>query len=369
VLPEANPLQRVGGMIRIARSQHRNNAEAIGLRCDRGARILARLGLGDVAANAVRHLDEHWDGSGYPGHLTQRDIPQDARILAVAQHLDVFASEQGRSTAIRVLRARSGRWFDPELVRIAEGLDRDGSLWRHALSSTPQDETRLAVLDLAPEAVHHLRASDIDLICAAFADVVDAKSSFTYRHSLGVTEAAVKIAKQMHFSREREQTVKRAALLHDVGKLSVPNSILDKPWKLTTEEWARIYEHPLLSRRILARISTFGGLAVVAGAHHERLDGSGYPDHLSGDQLSLESRLVAVADIYGALTEDRPYRTGLEPREAFNIMAKEVPHRIDRSCFEALEAAVAAHPESGAVAEMPSVHAQPGRAISGPVPD
>ncbi len=358
VLPRANPVQRVAGMIKIGLTQHKNNAEVIGLRCDRGARILARLGLGDVAANAVRHLDEHWDGSGYPDRLRERDIPQDARILAVAQHLDVFATERGRTAAIQVLRERSGRWFDPEIVRIAERLHSDGSLWRHALANTPQDDTRMAVLDLAPDTMHHLRATDVDLICAAFADVVDAKSSFTYRHSLGVTEAAVQIAQQLHLGRERVQMVRRAALLHDVGKLSVPNSILDKPWKLDAEEWQRIYEHPRLSRQILSRIKTFGELAVVAGQHHERLDGSGYPDHLKADQLPLESRLVAVADVYGALTEERPYRAGLAPDVAFGIMAKDVPHRIDPTCFEALQAAVTAHAAREKVMEMPGLQPQ-----------
>ena len=340
VLPEAGPLQRVAGIVRIGMAQHRNNEEMIGLRCDRGAHILRKLGLGDVSAEAVRGLDEHWDGSGYPERRTGRRIPIEARILAVAQHLDVFASEQGTGKAIQVLKERSRYWFDPELVRIAEWLDRDGTLWADALPNSSEEKSRKAVLNLAPPAVGELEASDIDLICEAFSDVVDAKSSFTYRHSLGVTDAASKIAEQLGLSEQRKTMVHRAALLHDIGKLRVPNSILDKPGKLDAEEWRVVQEHPRLTREILSRVGPFQELAVIAGAHHEKLDGSGYPNRLTMSDLSIESRIIAVADIYGALTEDRPYRSGMAVEQALAIIAQDAPHKLDADCYEALVQAV-----------------------------
>ncbi len=122
VAPDASPVSRAASIVRIGITQHRNNEEMITLRCDRGAHIVRKLGLGDVAAEAVRALDEHWDGSGYPERRIGAAIPLEARILAVAQHLDVFASERGPAAALDVLRERSGRWFDPELVRVAERL-------------------------------------------------------------------------------------------------------------------------------------------------------------------------------------------------------------------------------------------------------
>lgn len=340
VLPHAGPLQRARGILRVGITQHRNNEEMIALRCDRGAHILRKLGLGEAAAEAVRGLDEHWDGSGYPERRTGTAIPLGSRIIAVAQHLDVFASEQGTETAMRVLRQRSGRWFDPELVRIAESLRHRGALWRFALASTPEEETRAAALDFAPVEAARLQASDIDLICEAFADVVDAKSSFSFRHSLGVTDAAVRIADLLGLGDHSRRLVRRAALLHDIGKLRVPNSILDKPAKLAGDEWHIVREHPRLTREILSRIGPFGELAIVAGAHHERLDGTGYPDRLSAEDLSLESRIIAVADVYGALTEDRPYRPGLPHEQAVAIMAGEIPRRLDPDCCAALFAAI-----------------------------
>jgi putative nucleotidyltransferase with HDIG domain len=336
VLPEGNPLKRAAAIVRIGLTQHRNNKEVITMRCDRGAYILRKLGLNDVAAEAVRGLDEHWDGSGYPEGRIGNNIPIESRILAVAQHLDVFASEQGTGKAIEVLRERSGRWFDPELVRIAESLHANYGLWWAALSETPEQETRRRVLDLASEEAHRLESGDIDLICEAFADVVDAKSSFTYRHSMGVTDAAVRIARQMGLSAERGRLVHRAALLHDLGKLRVPNSVLDKQGKLDANEWQMIREHPRLTREILSRISQFHELALIAGAHHEKLDGSGYPDRLPASRLPLEARIIAVADVYGALTEDRPYRAGLPLEQVVEIMSRDIPNKLDPDCFEAL---------------------------------
>ncbi len=151
MLPDAGVVGRTAGILKIGLTQHRNNEEMITLRCDRGAHILRKLGFGDDAAEAVRGLDEHWDGSGYPERRMGNTIPLESRILAVAQHLDVFASERGTDEAMKVLRERSGRWFDPELVRAAEGLHRDGSLWREALRDTPEDETRGAALELGPD--------------------------------------------------------------------------------------------------------------------------------------------------------------------------------------------------------------------------
>jgi putative nucleotidyltransferase with HDIG domain len=191
---------------------------------------------------------------------------------------------------------------------VAERLHAQGHLWIGALAGTPESETRKTALDLVPAAAANLTATDINLICEAFSDVVDAKSSFTYRHSMGVTEAAVEIASGLGLSEDRARLVKRAALLHDLGKLRVPNSILDKPGKLDGQEWSVVQEHPRLTGEILSRIGNFGELASVAAGHHEKLDGSGYPHRLVASQLPIETRIIAVADVYGALTENRPYR-------------------------------------------------------------
>jgi putative nucleotidyltransferase with HDIG domain len=336
VLPEANAAERIVRILKIGATQHKNNEELITLRCDRGAGIVRKLGLGEPVAEAVRSLDEHWDGSGYPERLTGSRTSLLARIMLVAQNLDVFSTERNPENAINVLRDRSGTWFDPELVTIASALHRRGSLWSHCLRDDDPDDTRQVVLGSAPAREVDLDADDIDCVCEAFADVVDAKSPFTYRHSVGVATAALGIARVLGFSEERLHFIRRAALLHDIGKLNVSNAILDKPGKLTAEEFAAVKEHPGIGRRILRRIGAFKEIAVIAGEHHEKLDGSGYPDKLTAADLSLDSRILAVADIYGALSEDRPYREGLPLEKIIAIMSSDIPAKLDPHCFEAL---------------------------------
>ncbi len=336
VLPAGNPASRFARIVQLGLDQHKNNEELITLRCDRGSGIVRKLGLGPNVAEAVRYLDEHWDGSGYPDRLLGSYIPLLSRIMQVAQNLDVFSTERGPESAIKILLERRGTWFDPELVDIALGLHRYGDLWRHCHRDSTAEETRQAVLEIEPGSDINLTNQDFDRICEAFADVVDAKSPFTYSHSIGVADAALGIAQTMGLPEERIQLIRRAALLHDIGKLGVSNAILDKPGKPTPEEWKAIRYHPVMTRQILARIRAFDELARVAGEHHEKLDGSGYPDGLTAPQLCRESRIIVVADIFGALVEDRSYRRGLPLDKAIEIIAKEVPDKLDGDCFEAL---------------------------------
>lgn len=338
--PTAGTAARIVQLVGLGLHQQENNREIITLRCDRGASIVRRIGLSPAASAAIRHLDEHWDGSGFPGMLKGEDIPLLSRILSVAQHLDVFGVGRGHAAALDTLRQRSGRWFDPDLVQAAHALHEHNLLW----DDMADGDCRAAVLNLEPG--RRLVASDaqLDELCCAFADVVDVKSSFTGSHSRGVAAAAVLMANALDLPPERVQFIARASLLHDLGKLRVPNSILDKPGKLTAEEFAVVREHPALTTEILSRVDVFAELATVAGQHHERLDGSGYPHGLRADALSLESRVIAVADVYAALAEVRPYRPSLPLTEIRRIMDAEAGPKLDRTCYDALLSALETQP-------------------------
>jgi putative nucleotidyltransferase with HDIG domain len=330
--PGAGMVERLGRLVNMARHQDQCNAQLIGMRCERGAQIAHKIGLSPATAQAIRHLDEHWDGSGHPDRLAGEDVPLLARILNVSQHLDLFAIEKDQRTALDVLAERSGHWFDPEIVRVVQSLANENLLWKDHGSGYERDVIRTM------EPGYTIQADDarIDRISEAFADIVDAKSSFTYRHSQGVCQAAMRIAKELGLSAKRKKLVFRAALLHDLGKLRISNTILDKTTKLTDEDWQIIKEHPGLTREILSRIGAFNEIAVIAGNHHEKLDGSGFPSNLTSKDLSLEARIITVADIYGALHEDRPYREGLSYDKIRAIMYSEIPHKLDADCFEAL---------------------------------
>ena len=153
-------------------------------------------------------------------------------------------------------------------------------------------------------------AEKIDSLCQAFAAVVDAKSPFTFRHSVGVAQNAVDIATRLGLSPSVVTMIRRAALLHDIGKLGVSNSILDKPGKLNESEWKAMKMHPVYTRQILEIITGFEEITFVAAAHHERLDGTGYPNGMTHRELTLPARIVGVADIFQALSETRAYREG-----------------------------------------------------------
>lgn len=336
VLPGTSRLRKSARLLKIGLTQHRNNRELIELRCDRGAQIVRKLGFSNKIAVGVRHLDEHWDGGGYPQGLRGEGIPILSRIMSVAQNLDVFCMDQGPQAALDTLQERSGRWFDPDLVLAVQSLDRARTLWRECLPEDPVEDTRRVVLRLHPKHREQLSATDIDSICEAFADVVDAKSPFTFRHSIGVLNASVAIGNTLGLSDERMQLLRRAALLHDIGKLSISNSILDKPTKLTEAEFALVKRHPELGAQILGRVGGFSEIAALTSEHHEKLDGSGYPFGLRREDLSIESKILGVADIYAALSEHRPYREALAPEQITAIMGRDVPAKLDRECYTAL---------------------------------
>ncbi|HEY2038198.1 MAG TPA: HD domain-containing phosphohydrolase [Edaphobacter sp.] len=312
------------------------NEEMIGLRCDRGASIIGKLGMGKLAADAVGSLEAHWDGSGHPNRMRGEEIPRLGRLCAIAQHLDMFSIGRNPGIAIETMKDWSGSWFDPELVKTALTLHRRDALWAQCRASDSHGETRAAVLDLDPRSSQPLDDDQIDRICEAFAEVVDAKSHFTFRHSQGVAELARGIAENLRLPADRVQLVWRAALLHDLGKLSISNRILDKRTQLTEAEWTVVKRHPGLTRKILEQIGPFQEIAIVAGEHHEKLDGSGYPNRLRARDLSIESRIVAVADIYGALSEDRPYRAGLTYEEILPILNSMGQGKLDQDCIGSL---------------------------------
>ena len=299
-------------------------------RCDRGAEIARMLFLSERTALAIRSLDEHWDGRGMPDGLRGEEIPLAARILCLAQTVEVFHAAGGLKAARAVAERRSGRWFDPALVEAFIAFCGDSDFW--AALEAP-DVSRWEPPDLA-------LAGDearLDRIAEAFARVIDAKSPFTARHSERVAEIAVGIADALRFDLDERRTLRRAGLLHDIGKLAVSNRILDKPGKLSDEEFRAIKTHPVHTLRILERAPCFADLADLAANHHEKLDGSGYPRSLEACDLDLPMRVLAVADIYEALTAERPYRPPLAPEEALAIIDRDVPERLDPDVRPALE--------------------------------
>ncbi len=312
-----NPIARLQHFMRIAQTPQMTR-EIIQARCERGAQIAVALGFPALTSEAIGHVDEHWCGLGHPVGLSGREIPLLSRILLVSQTFEVFWTEEGLRASLEMLRARSGTWFDPSLVTRLLAWHRDADWWS-ALADRVHLEA--AVIALEPGGSPMMATDErLDATAYAFAAVIDAKSPFTYRHSTNVARYAVGIATAMGADDPLLQDVLRAGLLHDIGKLGVSNRILDKPGRLTDAERDEVKKHPLWTWQILEPVSAFRRFAGAAAQHHERLDGRGYPWGLSGAQLDFTARVLAIADVYEALTADRPYRDGMSVEKVLGIM-------------------------------------------------
>jgi HD-GYP domain-containing protein (c-di-GMP phosphodiesterase class II) len=311
------------------------------LRCERGANVARSVGLDEVSAQAIRHLDEHWDGRGYPESLAGEAISLCGRILCLAQTAEVFWQDGGgAASACAVARERRGTWFDPAVADALCAVEGDHLFW--ASLHTPA----ISALE-PPDRALYADDDRLDRVSEAFAGIVDAKSPYTGRHSDGVADIAVRLGAELGLGALGLRALRRGGLLHDVGKLGVSNRILDKPGKLDDAEWVAMRRHPEWTLEILQRIPAFRALAVVAAAHHERLDGSGYPFGLTGAELELPARILAVADVAEALSAERPYREALAPDVVLQIMRRDAGTALDATVFSALEAVLPAWAADG----------------------
>jgi putative nucleotidyltransferase with HDIG domain len=286
-------------------------------RAERGESMALRMGFSTATADAIRHIDEHWDGTGIPDGRVGHEIPIFSRIILLAQTLDAFYTQRGLLSAMKMLRERSNQWFDPIVVRIARSWREDIDWWESLQSP---DATAMAI---AVEPQQHTRYVDergLDEVARAFAEIIDAKSSYTYQHSTNVAKYARATAFELGFEKHDVSILNRAALLHDIGKLGVSSSILDKAGPMTDDERAEMQRHPVYTWEILQRVGAFAGFARTAALHHEKLDGTGYPWGVKAEALDVPARILCVADIYEALTAHRPYRAGLTREAALKII-------------------------------------------------
>jgi putative nucleotidyltransferase with HDIG domain len=326
--------ERVSRILNLAKNGEQFATELITTRCERGANIALQLGFDEPVADGIRCLDEHWNGRGKPSRLGGSEIPLNARIALLSQVAEVFHSAEGCGHVIAEVRKRSGSWFDPAVVSAFMEAARQPGFWEGLRNDGLQ--VRIEQIEPASKVIR-IDEDRLDTIAEAFAQVVDAKSSFTYGHSARVATYTEVVARTLGLPADRVRWLRRGALLHDIGKLGVSNAVLDKPGRLDETEWDRVKAHAAYSEQILGRLNIFAELAGIAAAHHERLDGKGYPRGLAADQISLETRIITVADIFDAITAERPYRGAIPVVESIAMMEKERGTAIDGACLDALK--------------------------------
>ena len=332
---KAGLAQRLGAVLNIMRNGPEIATELIQTRCTRGAEIARQLRFPAAVCEGIAGLDEHWNGQGKPQGLRCRQIPLYSRIALLAQVVDVFHTTGGPEAAMFEVDQRGGTWFDPALVRALGSVGQDSTFW--GMLADPGLDQAVQALEPGAHAVP-LDEAYLDDIAEAFGQVVDAKSPYTSGHSARVATYTTRIAVQLGMSAARTRWLRRGALLHDVGKLGVSNTVLDKPGKLDADEWLAVQRHAAYTQDILGRIDAFAELARISSAHHERLDGRGYPLGLAADQIGIETRIVTTADIFDAISAERPYRSAVPIPRTLEMMAENLGTAIDPLCLDALTA-------------------------------
>ncbi|HXY17054.1 MAG TPA: HD domain-containing phosphohydrolase [Gaiellaceae bacterium] len=325
------PLHRFRIGLELALSGRRDFDGMIAQHAALAERLAAELGLPEAVQQAVGSSYEQWDGKGWPGELAGEAVPLAARLAQLAEFVEVAHRLGGVAAATAVATRRAGSQFDPSLSAIIE--TRAGAIF-DGLDETSAWE---AVIEGEPALRIRLNGDEFDQALVAIADFVDLKSPYTLGHARAVSDLAAETGAQLGLPQDDLDTLRRAGLVHDLGRLGVSNAIWDKRGPLGAGEWERVRMHPYLTERMLHQSASLAPLAEIAVQHRERLDGSGYPRSLSGGAISRPARILGAVDAYRSMCEPRPYRPALTSDEtAAELRAEVRASRLDADVVDAV---------------------------------
>src|SRR5690242_17459601 len=282
-------------MIDAALSNPERSAESFAAMCEVAQRFAGWLGLGAGIEASLEFVFARWDGRGWPKGVGAEDLPFPARVLHVARDFSLFLSAGGRNDARAILERRAGEAYEPALVELAlRGFDDvlseldETRMWNHALQSEPSPQI-------------YLSDDGIDAGFGAVAALTNLKSPWVREHSTNVADLAEAAAWRLQLPPDAVALLRRAALAHDLGRVGVSNAIWEKPGPLGFGEWERVRLHPHFTERAFAQSQTLAAVGLLAGSHHERLDGSGYHRGARAQALDSAARILAAADCYSAM--------------------------------------------------------------------
>jgi HD-GYP domain-containing protein (c-di-GMP phosphodiesterase class II) len=307
------PVRAVQSVIRFPGAARGHQQHVVAM-CEVAEMLSERLSMPGSVRSLFRGFTARWDGKGTPGGVGGEELPLALRIIHVSRDATLQQLIGGRDYAVRVIRERAGRAFDPKVVAalLADGgeaitFGETGSLWEEVLRAEP---TRLL-----------LTGEDVDRALAAIGDFADLMSPYFHGHSSGVAKLAGDAAARLGMVPDQVVAVRRAALVHDLGRVAISVSVWNKHGELTADDWERIRLHAYHTERVLAPSAALADLASIAGTHHERLDGSGYHRGLPGAMVAMPARVLAAADAYRTMTEQRPHRPARPPQAAREALA------------------------------------------------
>lgn len=302
--------------------------------CEVGRDAARRLRLPAEVQRSVYHVYELWQGGGSPAGLAADSIPLPARLARLAGIAALFDTIGGVDLAVDAVRRRGGSLLDPQLV--AHFTKRADDL----LATVNVTDPRATLLDTEPAPVIAVPDAQLVQLAAVFADIADLKTPFTHGHSRGVAALAHRAAQRLRLGPATVTDLELAGLLHDVGRVAIPDTVWEKPGRLNGSEWEQVRLHAYYSERILAGSQRLAAIVPLVGTHHERLDGSGYHRGSAGPELSLPARVLAAADAYQAMTQHRPHRPAMVPEEAERQLLDDVrTGRLDADAASAVLAA------------------------------
>ena len=301
--------------------------------CEVAGRFAQRLGMPEVVQTALLSVHEQWDGSGPTGARGEM-VPIISRIVYATSFLEAFHHIGGRAAAIGLAQQRRGKAFDPSVVDAFLSIASEEVFWE----GLEQESVWTTVLALEPQSPYrYIQEEKVEGVALSFGDFADLKSFYSAGHSRRVGDLAERMAGRMRLPSAEVPTIRRAALMHDLGLVDVPSFALRKPHEqLTQVEWEQLRLHPYHAERILSYVPALAPVVPLVAAHHERLDGRGYYRGLSGSQIPLGARIIAVADRFDELSHDTPDQPALDPEETLKRMSDEVGHALCPDAFEAL---------------------------------
>ena len=303
-------------------------ANYVGNHCAMGAELLQRTPLLAYLSDYVLYHHTPWN------ELIGLDLPDVVKVIAnciymvdrvdilVLNGLEIDPNILGSKEDIRKkISAKRGYWFQSELVEIFLKLSESEAFW---LSLIKVQNARDACFDIAHNSIQEIEFEDLKSIVLIFSHIVDAKSTYTEKHSDGVADLSRFLGKLFKLSEHNCDMLELAGLLHDLGMLRVPDKILDKPGELTESENFIVRRHSYDTFEILKNIKGLEDISKWAAQHHERIDGSGYPYRCNAKDLSIEARIIAVADVFQTLTQKRPYRDKFTPEDIMSILKNQM---------------------------------------------
>ena len=326
--PLPQRLKIMGALFRDARGQL---GKLIHSHCTSAAVLAEHIGLSQAVANALAYTFERYDGGGLPVGVSGDTIPIEMKIAQFADTAEVHHRMYGLDAVAAMARSRRGGHFDPTVVDAVlaspEGIFAaapEGDVWKEALGYAPDPEVRLT-------------KDGFDRLVCAIGDFVDLKCPFTLGHSRAVATLSESAGELLGVGAGEVRTLVQAGHLHDLGRLGVSNHVWSKPGKLSPSEWERVRMHPYMTERVLDRIPGLADVRTLARAHHEYLDGTGYPLGAGGSMLGRSERILAAAVAYQSALEPRPYREPMNPERAkMRLLTKSASGALDPECVDAI---------------------------------